>query len=149
VLESRAADAGRSVRRRRECLNCEFRFTTYERVETMPITVVKRSGNRETFSRTKLLTGLVRACEKTGLDTSRLEMLVDDIELQLQQRNQKEISSQDLGNLVLDELGELSEVAYVRFASVYGKFSGVSDFMSTLEALKHRQNLKRQLAEIS
>lgn len=149
MLESRAADAGRSVRRRRECLNCEFRFTTYERVETMPITVVKRSGNRETFSRTKLLTGLVRACEKTGLDTSRLEMLVDDIELQLQQRNQKEISSQDLGNLVLDELGELSEVAYVRFASVYGKFSGVSDFMSTLEALKHRQNLKRQLAEIS
>tara|TARA_B100002051_G_scaffold267637_1_gene296395 strand:- start:1206 stop:1619 length:414 start_codon:yes stop_codon:yes gene_type:complete len=137
------------VRRRRECLNCEFRFTTYERVETMPITVVKRSGNRETFSRTKLLTGLVRACEKTGLDTSRLEMLVDDIELQLQQRNQKEISSQDLGNLVLDELGELSEVAYVRFASVYGKFSGVSDFMTTLEALKHRQNLKRQLAEIS
>ncbi len=149
MLESRAADAGRSVRRRRECLNCEFRFTTYERVETMPITVVKRSGNRETFSRTKLLTGLVRACEKTGLDTSRLEMLVDDIELQLQQRNQKEISSQDLGNLVLDELGELSEVAYVRFASVYGKFSGVSDFMTTLEALKHRQNLKRQLAEIS
>ena len=149
MLESRAADAGRSVRRRRECLNCEFRFTTYERVETMPITVVKRSGNRETFSRTKLLTGLVRACEKTGLDTSRLEMLVDDIELQLQQRNQKEISSQELGNLVLDELGELSEVAYVRFASVYGKFSGVSDFMSTLEALKHRQNLKRQLAEIS
>ena len=149
MLESRAADAGRSVRRRRECLNCEFRFTTYERVETMPITVVKRSGNRETFSRTKLLTGLVRACEKTGLDTSRLEMLVDDIELQLQQRNQKEISSQDLGNLVLDELGELSEVAYVRFASVYGKFSGVSDFMTTLEALKHRQKLKRQLAEIS
>ena len=149
VLESRAADAGRSVRRRRECLNCEFRFTTYERVETMPITVVKRSGNRETFSRTKLLTGLVRACEKTGLDTSRLEMLVDEIELQLQQRNQKEISSQDLGNLVLDELGELSEVAYVRFASVYGKFSGVSDFMSTLEALKQRQNIKRQLAEIS
>ncbi len=149
MLESRAADAGRSVRRRRECLNCEFRFTTYERVETMPITVVKRSGNRETFSRTKLLTGLVRACEKTGLDTSRLEMLVDEIELQLQQRNQKEISSQDLGNLVLDELGELSEVAYVRFASVYGKFSGVSDFMSTLEALKQRQNVKRQLAEIS
>jgi transcriptional repressor NrdR len=149
VLESRAADAGRSVRRRRECLNCEFRFTTYERVETMPISVVKRSGHRETFSRSKLLTGLVRACEKTGLDTSRLELLVDDIELQLQQRNQKEISSQDLGNLVLDELGELSEVAYVRFASVYGKFSGVSDFMDTLEALKQRQNVKRQLAEIS
>ena len=93
VLESRAADAGRSVRRRRECLNCEFRFTTYERVETMPISVVKRSGHRETFSRSKLLTGLVRACEKTGLDTSRLELLVDDIEVQLQQRNQNNFSS--------------------------------------------------------
>ena len=149
MLESRAADAGRSVRRRRECLNCETRFTTYERVETMPITVVKRSGNREAFSRGKLLTGLLRACEKTGLETSRLELLVDEIELQLQQRNQKEINSQDVGTLVLEELGHLSEVAYVRFASVYGKFSGVSDFMRTLEALQQRHDDQRELAGIS
>jgi len=149
VLESRAADAGRSVRRRRECLNCEFRFTTYERVETMTITVVKRSGTRETFSRSKLLTGLVRACEKTGLETGRLEMLVEEIELQLQQRNQKEITSQQLGDLVLEELGDLSEVAYVRFASVYGKFSGISDFITTLDALRQRNQVKRQLAKIS
>lgn len=97
MLESRAADSGRTVRRRRECLNCEFRFTTYERVETVPITVIKRNGNREIFSRSKLLTGLVRACEKTGLDTSRLELLLDDLEVQLQQRNLREINSQELG----------------------------------------------------
>jgi len=83
VLESRAADCGRSVRRRRECLNCDFRFTTYERVETVPITVVKRNSNRETFNRSKLLHGVLRACEKTGLEPARLEVVVDEIELQL------------------------------------------------------------------
>ena len=87
VLESRAADCGRSVRRRRECLNCDFRFTTYERVETVPITVVKRNTNRETFNRSKLLHGVLRACEKTGLELARLEVVVDEIELQLQQRS--------------------------------------------------------------
>ena len=142
------ADSGRTVRRRRECLNCEFRFTTYERVETVPITVIKRNGNREIFSRSKLLTGLVRACEKTGLDTSRLELVLDDLEVQLQQRNLREINSQELGDLVLDQLGDLSEVAYVRFASVYGKFRSVSDFIDTLEKLRQRNQVKRQLAEI-
>jgi transcriptional repressor NrdR len=136
------------VRRRRECLNCEFRFTTYERVETVPITVIKRNGNREIFSRSKLLTGLVRACEKTGIDTSRLELVLDDLEVQLQQRNLREINSQELGDLVLDQLGDLSEVAYVRFASVYGKFRSVSDFIDTLEKLRQRNQVKRQLAEI-
>ena len=101
VLESRAADGGRSVRRRRECLNCEFRFTTYKRVETVPITVIKRNGNREIFSRSKLLHGLNRACEKTGLDTSRLESLVEELELKLQQRTGKEVSSTEIGELVL------------------------------------------------
>ena len=101
VLESRAADGGRSVRRRRECLNCEFRFTTYERVETVPITVIKRNGNREIFSRSKLLHGLNRACEKTGLDTSRLESLVEELELKLQQRTGKEVSSTEIGEFVL------------------------------------------------
>ena len=148
MLESRAADSGRTVRRRRECLNCEFRFTTYERVETVPITVIKRNGIREIFSRSKLLTGLVRACEKTGLDTSRLELVLDDLEVQLQQRNLREINSQELGDLVLDQLGDLSEVAYVRFASVYGKFRSVSDFIDTLEKLRQRNQVKRQLAEI-
>ena len=138
VLESRAADSGRSVRRRRECLNCEFRFTTYERVETVPITVVKRNSSRETFNRVKLLHGLLRACEKTGLEPARLEGVVDEIELQLQQRSGREVSSAEIGELVLQQLSEMSEVAYVRFASVYRQFQGVSDFVSTLEGLHKR-----------
>ena len=140
VLESRAADGGRSVRRRRECLNCDFRFTTYERVETAPITVIKRNGNREIFSRSKLLHGLNRACEKTGLDASRLETLLDDVELQLQQRSGKEVSSAEIGELVLKELKQISEVAYVRFASVYRQFRGIDDFVSTLETMNAEQN---------
>ena len=140
VLESRAADAGRSVRRRRECLNCDFRFTTYERVETAPITVIKRNGNREIFSRSKLLHGLNRACEKTGLDASRLETLLDDLELQLQQRSGKEVSSAEIGELVLKELKQISEVAYIRFASVYRQFRGIDDFVSTLATMNAEQN---------
>ena len=101
----------------------------------MPITVLKRNGSRETFSRSKLLHGLGRACEKTGLSTSRLELVVDELELALQQRSSREISSQEIGELVLHHLKDLSEVAYVRFASVYRQFQGISDFVSTLEGL--------------
>ena len=135
VLESRAADGGRSVRRRRECLNCDFRFTTYERVETVPITVIKRDGCRELFNRTKVLHGLSRACDKTGLDAARLETVVENLELQLQQRTAKEVASSEIGELVLKELKQISEVAYIRFASVYRQFSGVSDFVATLEGI--------------
>ena len=138
VLESRSADTGRSVRRRRECLNCEFRFTTYERVETVPVTVVKRNGTRETFNRSKLLHGRLRACEKTGLEPARLEGVIDDIEVVLQQRSGREVSSSEIGELVLQELSEMSEVAYVRFASVYRQFKGVSDFVATLDGLSRR-----------
>ena len=135
VLESRAADGGRSVRRRRECLNCEFRFTTYERVEIVPITVIKRNGHREIFNRSKLLHGLSRACEKTELTPSKLEAIVDELELSLQQRTSREITSSEIGELVLGHLKGLSEVAYVRFASVYRHFRSVSDFVSTLEGM--------------
>lgn len=135
VLESRAADGGRSVRRRRECLNCDFRFTTYERVETVPITVVKRNGSREIFSRSKLLHGLDRACEKTGLDATRLEEMVEELELQLQQRGGRDISSAEIGELVLLQLKDINEVAYIRFASVYRQFRGIDDFVSTLETM--------------
>jgi len=138
VLESRAADGGMSVRRRRECLNCDVRFTTYERVETVPITVVKRNGSRETFNRAKLLHGLLRACEKTGLEPAHLEAVVDEIELQLQQRSGREVTSAEIGELVLLQLGEISEVAYVRFASVYRRFQGISDFVAALERLNRR-----------
>ncbi|MDG1059896.1 MAG: transcriptional regulator NrdR [Synechococcus sp. SP2 MAG] len=135
VLESRAAEGGRSVRRRRECLNCEFRFTTYERVEMVPITVIKRNGHREIFNRSKLLHGLSRACEKTELTPNKLEAIVDELELSLQQSNSREITSSEIGELVLGHLKGLSEVAYVRFASVYRHFRSVSDFVSTLEGM--------------
>jgi len=123
------------VRRRRECLDCEFRFTTYERVEMVPITVLKRNGHREIFNRSKLLHGLSRACEKTELTPSKLEAIVDELELSLQQSNSREIASSEIGELVLGHLKGLSEVAYVRFASVYRHFRSVSDFVSTLEGM--------------
>ena len=147
VLESRAADGGRSVRRRRECLNCEFRFTTYERVETVPITVVKRNGSREIFSRSKLLNGLNRACEKTGLSATQLETLVEDLELKLQQRSGREVSSTEIGEIVLGQLKNVSELAYIRFASVYRQFRGIDDFISTLETMNKDQG-KGHLAAV-
>ncbi|MCP4506617.1 MAG: transcriptional repressor NrdR, partial [Fuerstiella sp.] len=101
----------------------------------VPITVIKRNGNRETFSRSKLLHGLSRACEKTGIPPERLETMVEELELSLQQRSGREVSSSDIGELVLEKLKLLSEVAYIRFASVYRQFSGVSDFVATLEGI--------------
>ncbi len=136
VLESRSADAGRSVRRRRECLNCDFRFTTYERVETVPITVLKRDGNREVFNRSKLCKGLTRACEKTEIGSSKVKGIVDELELKLQQRNIREVKSSEIGEMVLEHLKVVSEVAYVRFASVYRQFNGINDFVETLESFK-------------
>ena len=133
VLESRSADAGRSVRRRRECLNCDFRFTTYERVETSPITVTKRNGSRETFNRSKILNGISRACEKTSLTSEKIETLINEIEIQLQQKNLRDINSSEIGEIVLEHLKTLNEVAYIRFASVYREFHGVNDFIETLE----------------
>ena len=136
VLESRSADSGKSVRRRRECLNCDFRFTTYERVETTPITVLKRSGAKELFNRTKIINGLNRACEKTLINGSKIEFIVDEIELVLHQGVCKEIKSIEIGEMVLTHLKDINEVAYIRFASVYRQFNGINDFMKTLEALK-------------
>jgi len=146
VLESRSADAGRSVRRRRECLNCDFRFTTYERVETVPITVLKRNGNREVFSRSKLLNGITRACEKTEIQSNKVNLIVDELELQLQQRNIREVNSSEIGEMVLDHLKGISEVAYVRFASVYRQFHGINDFVETLETFNSE---KGQLATVA
>ena len=146
VLESRSADSGKSVRRRRECLNCDFRFTTYERVETTPITVLKRSGAKELFNRTKIINGLNRACEKTLINGSKIEFIVDEIELVLHQGVCKEIKSIEIGEMVLTHLKDINEVAYIRFASVYRQFNGINDFMKTLEALKPIK--KEQLASV-
>lgn len=137
VLESRSAESGKSIRRRRECLKCQHRFTTYERIEFVPITVIKRDGKRESFDRSKLLRGLVRACEKSGLSPTDLETIIDEIEAELQQRSQREVATHEIGELVLQRLKSLNEVAYVRFASVYRQFQGIRDFA---EALNHLQN---------
>ncbi|MBD2176199.1 transcriptional repressor NrdR [Pseudanabaena sp. FACHB-1998] len=134
VLESRSAEAGSSIRRRRECLNCQRRFTTYERIEFVPITVLKRDGAIESFDRSKLLRGMIRACEKTGVPQTTLESIIDEIEAQLQVRERHQVSSVEIGEMVLQYLQEVSEVAYVRFASVYRQFRGVRDFA---EALNH------------
>ena len=145
VLESRAADSGKSVRRRRECLNCDFRFTTYERVETVPMTVLKRNGNKEAFNRNKLIDGLAKACEKTSIQSSKVEIIVNELELQLQQRNVREINSSEIGEMVLEHLKGISEVAYIRFASVYRQFHGINDFIETLESFNSE---KGQLATV-
>lgn len=139
VLESRSAETAQSVRRRRECLRCNRRFTTYERIEFVPITVIKRGGERESFDRSKLLQGVIRACEKTGIPAVRLEALVDEIEAELQQRLVREVTSQEIGELVLAHLLKLSEVAYIRFASVYRQFQGIRDFLDTLNLLQNRE----------
>jgi transcriptional repressor NrdR len=141
VLESRSAESGQSVRRRRECLQCNRRFTTYERIEFVPIIVIKRDGDRESFDRSKLLRGIIRACEKTGVSQLDLENLVDEIEAELQQRSIREVPSSEIGELVLQHLQNLNEVAYVRFASVYRKFQGIRDFA---DALNHLQGCAEQ-----
>lgn len=144
VLESRSTEAGQSVRRRRECLLCKHRFTTYERIEFVPITVLKRDGKRESFDRSKLLRGMVRACEKTGISQQRLEVIVDEIEAEVQQQYGREVMSHEVGELVLGYLRHESEVAYVRFASVYRKFQGIRDFIETLDHLKNDAELSQQ-----
>ncbi|MEB3229115.1 MAG: transcriptional regulator NrdR [Synechocystis sp.] len=136
VLESRSSEGGQSIRRRRECLACKHRFTTYERVEFLPVTVIKSDGERQAFDRSKLLQGMVRACEKTGISFQRLEHIVEEIEAQLQQQPKREIRSEAIGQMVLQYLREENEVAYIRFASVYGRFQGIADFVHTLKQLQ-------------
>ena len=145
VLESRSAENGQTIRRRRECLNCKHRFTTYERIEYLPITVLKQGNTKESFDRSKLLRGMVRACEKTGIAYERLDGIVDEIESQLQQRPERSITSYEIGQLVLQYLRKENEVAYVRFASVYGRFQGIKDFAETLNQLQ-KVNLEESTA---
>jgi len=135
VLESRSAEGGQSVRRRRECSACTYRFTTYERIEFIPIMVHKRDGSRESFDRSKLLHGIMKACEKTPISMRALEDLVDSIEERLQLEDAQEVTSLQIGEMVLQGLRALNEVAYVRFASVYYKFQGIDDFAHELKRL--------------
>lgn len=142
VLESRSADESSSIRRRRECLDCKKRFTTYERIELVPLVVIKRNGKRESFDRFKILKGVTIGCEKTGVTRTQIETLVDELEQELQQRACREVTTQFIGERVLASLRELNEVAYVRFASVYRKFQGIDDFVDELGRLDHMTRAK-------
>ena len=133
VVDSRAAKDGEAIRRRRECLACGKRFTTYEYIEKTPLMVIKKDGRREAYNREKLLTGLLKACEKRPVSRDQLEKLVDDVESATFGKFKHEIRSTELGNEVIDRLQALDEVAYVRFASVYRQFKDVGQFMSEIK----------------
>ncbi|MEN6459810.1 MAG: transcriptional regulator NrdR [Syntrophomonas sp.] len=138
VIDSRSCENGSSIRRRRECLACKRRFTTYERVEERPLMVVKKDGNREPFNRDKLSNGIIRACEKRPVSMENIENVVAEIERDLRDNNDREVSSMVIGEKVMDQLRSLDEVAYVRFASVYRQFGDLNSFINTIEQLKSK-----------
>ena len=135
VIDSRPADEGSSIRRRRECLSCKKRFTTYETVESLPMVVVKKDGSRQSFDRRKVLGGMIRACEKRPVPLAELEKIADEIEQELQNGMEREISTTHIGEQVMDRLKRVDEVAYVRFASVYRQFKDIDTFMAELTKL--------------
>ena len=139
VIESRDVDSGQSVRRRRACVQCGYRFTTYERVERPQLVVVKNDGTRELFNRSKLLAGLYRACEKTSVTSMQLEDLVASVEQQLYNCSDNEVPSGKIGELVMDRMAKLNEVAYVRFASVYRRFKDIASFERELSQIRDRK----------
>ncbi len=135
VVDSRETQESQAIRRRRECLECGRRFTTYEKVEDVPVMVVKKDGRRERFDRKKLLEGMLTACEKRSVPLPRLEVICDEVEGLAQDRQEREIATAEIGELVVDRLRDLDDVAYVRFASVYRQFKDINAFMSELKAL--------------
>jgi len=135
VIDSRPTDEGSSIRRRRECLKCQRRFTTYEKLETVSIAVIKQDNSRQPYDREKIIRGLMRACEKRPVGLSVMEKIADDIEGELYQSMEKEVTSTDIGERVMRYLKEVDEVAYVRFASVHKHFSDIETFMTELEKL--------------
>jgi transcriptional repressor NrdR len=135
VVDSRESKDGDSIRRRRECLECSRRFTSYERIDEIPYMVVKKDGRREPFERNKVMSGLLRACEKRPISASQLEAIVDAVEKTVQDSPDRELSTGAIGKVIMRRLKELDKVAYVRFASVYLEFEDVSEFMSELKAL--------------
>lgn len=140
VIESRDAGDGQAIRRRRACPDCGYRFTTYERLERPQLIVIKNNGNRELFNRDKLLAGLYRACEKTPVTSLQLEALVADIEQQLYAAGDSEVQSTKLGQMAMERLALLNEVAYVRFASVYRRFTDIAGFERELSQIKERKS---------
>lgn len=143
VIESRDVADGQAVRRRRVCMSCEYRFTTYERLERPQLIVIKNDGTRQLFNREKLLAGLYRACEKTSVSSMELDRLVNGIEQELSCCAENEVSSRKIGELVMDKLSALDEVAYVRFASVYRRFKDIAGFEKELTKIRDRRNDSR------
>lgn len=144
MIESRDVAEGEAIRRRRACLKCQFRFTTYERIERPQLIVIKNNGIREMFSREKLLAGLYRACEKTNVTSMELEKLVAEVEHELYNCSEPEVSTNKIGQIVMDKLALLDEVAYVRFASVYRRFTDIAGFEKELSQIRDQKTGARQ-----
>lgn len=136
VLDSRPVNSGRAIRRRRECEICHYRFTTFEKVEEIPLVVVKKGDAREAFNRDKMLRGLIKACEKRPVSLDRLEQIANDVEKTLRDDGRSEVNSHQIGELVMNELAKVDEVAYVRFASVYRQFKDINVFAREIQELK-------------
>lgn len=139
VIDSRASEEGSAIRRRRECLSCEKRFTTYERIEEVPLIVAKKDGRREPFDRQKVLNGLLKACEKRPVSFETLDRLTDQVERELRNKMEQEVDTSVIGELIMEELRHIDEVAYVRFASVYRQFTDVDKFLQELQALMQQK----------
>ena len=140
VVDSRESKDGDSIRRRRECLECGRRFTSYERIDEIPYMVIKKDGRRETFERNKIMAGLLRACEKRPISAAQLEAIVDEVEKVVMDSTEREVSTTDIGKVIMKRLKSLDKVAYVRFASVYLEFEDVSEFMDELKYLVRSRN---------
>ena len=143
VMDSRLNSDGTSIRRRRQCSKCEERFTTYEYIEEVPLMVVKRDGRRQAFDRTRVLNGLIKACEKRPISVEQIEAMVDDIEHTIRKKYDREIYSKDIGEMIMTRLSVLDEVAYVRFASVYRQFRDVNQFMNELQTILTKNKIKK------
>jgi len=140
VIDSRPTDEGSSIRRRRECLDCKRRFTTYEKIEEIPLVVVKKDMSRESFNRDKIRNGIIKACEKRPVSLQTIEHIVDELEKELQSSLEKEIDSVHIGELVMQYLKDTDEVAYVRFASVYRQFKDINTFMDELKKILNEKD---------
>ena len=147
VVDSRESKEGESIRRRRECLKCEKRFTTYERIDEIPYMVVKKDGRREKFERQKILSGVLRACEKRPISMGKMEQIVNDVEQFVVDSPERERSTSEIGELIMDRLKQIDKVAYIRFASVYRDFKDVDEFRSELEHLLHTKEEKQKPAK--
>ncbi|MDP2652507.1 MAG: transcriptional regulator NrdR [Candidatus Omnitrophota bacterium] len=144
VIDSRMNTDGSSIRRRRECLKCEKRFTTYEYVEQVPLMVVKKDGRRQPFDRTKIISGLVKACEKRPVSVDKIDEVTNEIERSIQKRYDREVNSSAIGEMLMEKLVQLDEVAYVRFASVYRQFRDVNQFMKELKVILEKDKAERK-----